>query len=700
MKRVIKLPRSYERKNSFQDGIGLLWPCHMYAVNIKKSPSSSLNLFEKTILRICTVKPHRVDLLAKLLGIDIELVTFITSRLRERKLLQYKDGLLTPDQPFKKDSSENASEEVSVIYVFRELVGNHILPYTYQPSDSVEYRSTDESKEIVRVYFSSNRKQRYVRSITLNKTDEESAPPTVKNVLEALHLHAKIDSHYKSNLQGYTFRQHGGLFVNPSPELVYLFCDAYIDPATEEHTVTDGFGYKSSKYFSKCIQQLRQSQCDVYLNNKKQDWRTYLRKEWEIQQKSTKKHSPIKNCTNEIYKYQILQQHVKEAQYNLERIPISRPMDDKKISKYDEYLKEYYSELWACVEEVLRLEYMKLTEEDKVICSQLYIGRVNNKKEQALDIVREFGLVQTDIPNDSLLWRIHFRIQSLFRFDGSYSAQKSFATLLAKAKLDPQSFIHRLPQNICTTLAFLFQARNTSQHTTSIEPIRLYGRDLYHVYQGVYVFMFAAFPQLKPDGIDIQNLDSFDMDFYQENGQQKANLGKGIVESKLGHQLAYTLSKHDLSLYQQLVTIENRTKQSPVVTGQIYSLLQDILRKQQQNYIQAGVQIGKDAFDDLLYQVESSYLDVGNTRDRTFKRNLEQTVFTDRSYSLTTQMIAVLLFSYVQNPAERFLEEKDIKIIREVIRKRRHGHNAEDLPDISQTLTCTYSLIQRVYSAL
>ena len=192
------------------------------------------------------------------------------------------------------------------------------------------------------------------------------------------------------------------------------------------------------------------------------------------------------------------------------------------------------------------------------------------------------------------------------------------------------------------------------------------------------------------------------MNFFQENGQHNATAGKGIVEARLGYQLAYTLSKNEVSLYQQLVTIENRANQTPVITGQIYSLLQDILRKQQQNYTKAGVRIGKDAFDELLYQVQSIYPDgtVLKNRSRNFKAKIEQTVFTENPYSLTTQMIAVLLFSYVKNPNERFLDDKDIHIIREVIEKRDHGHDAENLPDISQTLTCTYSLIQRVYSAL
>ena len=140
MKKAIKLHRTPERKNVFHNGIGILLPCDMYAVNVRAPSTDQFNLFERTVISLCKVKPHTKNQLSQLLGIDIELINFITARLCEEGVLNQEEGILH----FHRIQNERTITRFTCNgCVFKDCMQDSVVPYTYQPERSVEYRKVE-----------------------------------------------------------------------------------------------------------------------------------------------------------------------------------------------------------------------------------------------------------------------------------------------------------------------------------------------------------------------------------------------------------------------------------------------------------------------------------------------------------------------------------------------------------------------------
>ena len=385
----------------------------------------------------------------------------------------------------------------------------------------------------------------------------------------------------------------------------------------------------------------------------------------------------------------------------LTQLPPQRPLLSQEVAKCDRNLQEYYRELWGAIEEVFRLAYRKLSEDDKIAYSQKYIGDIAQKKMQALDIATEANLIGVELKKEHPYRNINEL--SLFRFDGPYSVPKSLTMFLAQSTIETDCFIRHLPIHSLTVLAFLFRARNNVQHSTSIDQFRIYGQDLYRTYQYGCAFIFAVFPELRPSDINMHDLQSFDTDFYQEEARTQATFGLQAVEKIFGFKLTYHLKEHHHHTYRYLVDLENlriETDQNPTITTKLYALLESALKYQQITYQNSGITVQAKDLHYLLGEITNQYpkTSLPNLIDKNLRSNLTRVLIQNKGHSLNIQYLAILILSYIANPSKQLLTVDDANMIRTICRKRGHGHHPQPLPNASEILNNTYTIIKNIYS--
>jgi hypothetical protein len=263
--RIDKRPRVLDFSTKISDVRAhddLAWPCHAFRVTIPVRPTSRLNIFEETVLRLLDQAQMDVQALAETTCLDESLVTLVCCRLRDLGMTTDHHELtpagraqlsLTDDEPF----------EYEVRYVFRERISGYLLPIAYGGELRYEeIASWNDSNRAIKILMS-DEKTKTLRMLRSPGGDGSITPPTAADVLRATNRHKELSRQYAALRLGVApcphVRHADQMNVDPRPESVFLRCRVVIPSAGDDYRIGDPFGYGFSDRLFDAYEGLRSS---------------------------------------------------------------------------------------------------------------------------------------------------------------------------------------------------------------------------------------------------------------------------------------------------------------------------------------------------------------------------------------------------------------------------------------------------------
>lgn len=248
-------------KNRKQGSKDILWPFYSYNILVSASESSNENVLEHIVYRMLKVKNGDVQATAQILCLDIDLVDFIVSKLKENGEIDennlpinnnYNDELSSENvsSSFLPPSEEESNSGTIVsVKVFKDISDhkNYMLPFVFinddnialkvvkdQSYDSVEYAFDNEESKIIKA-----QKIPMCRNIStkLEKTDVIQAVKDYKklcknNISEIFDRKRKILDRLIS----------GNFKIKENPEIIYLHLSASIETNMYDIMISDFWG--------------------------------------------------------------------------------------------------------------------------------------------------------------------------------------------------------------------------------------------------------------------------------------------------------------------------------------------------------------------------------------------------------------------------------------------------------------------------
>ena len=226
----------------------IAWPCHAFRVTLPVGRRGHLNIFEGTVLRLIGLARSDVGKLADTTCLDPDLIKFILLRLQDNGLV---DETLELTEEAKKyiGLRENSSPAYESRIVFRELVGNQLLPVLLEDVLGCEHLlQWDRYSAKIETGTTGNSKHIDVRIIQSNG-HYATLPPSAAEVLAVFRQHQRLSRQYArfhGKAEANIVVQPGQINVVEDPEIYFLRCQVIIPAGGTDFLVTDPFGYGCS----------------------------------------------------------------------------------------------------------------------------------------------------------------------------------------------------------------------------------------------------------------------------------------------------------------------------------------------------------------------------------------------------------------------------------------------------------------------
>jgi hypothetical protein len=250
----------------------ILWPCHAFSISIPAKKRSSLNVFEKTILKITEIESGDTAQIAHLARLEFELVRFVQNRLNHLGLLTDRYELSELGQELLNEWQNNSDGilEYTVATMFVDLMSGKLLPYVstqplnYKKIDRLYSREDPEKKgeyeNFVNFFINPTKEKskNTARQIRPSRDSCWNAIPNATDIIRAIR-------DFKIRYKRYSLLNPGigqyppvvpsgeAISVNQIPDLVYLHCKALIQVGNPDILVTDGCGFGFSESFASYI---------------------------------------------------------------------------------------------------------------------------------------------------------------------------------------------------------------------------------------------------------------------------------------------------------------------------------------------------------------------------------------------------------------------------------------------------------------
>jgi hypothetical protein len=125
-------------------GRPLLWPVRVWKVLYPTTRVLKLNLFQQAILGLARARCQDSSEMAKLLGLDRELVAFIIATQLIPNGWMTSFGAVTPQGERVLEETQDASEEVRIGYAYQDAISGNCLPRFTEELPEIEANKIDE----------------------------------------------------------------------------------------------------------------------------------------------------------------------------------------------------------------------------------------------------------------------------------------------------------------------------------------------------------------------------------------------------------------------------------------------------------------------------------------------------------------------------------------------------------------------------
>ena len=130
------------------DGRPLLWPVRVWKVLYPTKRVLRLNLFQEALLGLARARCQDSSEMAKLLGLDRELVAFITATQLIPNGWMTTLGTLTPQGERVLEEAQDASEEVRMGYAYQDAISGNWFPRFTEELPEIEAKRIDDGYPI------------------------------------------------------------------------------------------------------------------------------------------------------------------------------------------------------------------------------------------------------------------------------------------------------------------------------------------------------------------------------------------------------------------------------------------------------------------------------------------------------------------------------------------------------------------------
>jgi hypothetical protein len=238
----------------------LAWPCHAFRVTIPVRPTSRLNIFEQTVLRLLDEARLDASALADTTCLDVSLVKLVCCRLRDLGLIT-EHHELTPLGSSQLSLTDNEPFDYEVRIIFRERISGALLPIVLGGELKYEEIASWNEKNCSVEIRKANDSSVHLRMLSSPVVDGSPRPPTVANVLWATNRHRELSRQYAALRLGgapYPHVVHAQqMNVDPHPESVFLRCRVVVPSAGDDYRIGDPFGYGFSDLLFRAYEGLR-----------------------------------------------------------------------------------------------------------------------------------------------------------------------------------------------------------------------------------------------------------------------------------------------------------------------------------------------------------------------------------------------------------------------------------------------------------
>lgn len=247
----------------------ILWPCNVFDIYVEARSRGDLGVFVETVLRLSALGIDTKEKLRETISIDERLIVFMQHLLFQKGYLDTRKKITESGIGQIKEIDEaKPIQKVAKCYV--DLMGGNVIPFVQTASEEESsihnfarnIPSKSRNPNVVR--FAIGQAAGSEKEITAYKLfnkhrEHEEVVPSVREISDAILLFnrrrggGESVSHEGSTHS--TLDPYGKVTIpeGQSPELVYLHCQAIIQPGNSDLFVSDGVGAGFYDPFAKAI---------------------------------------------------------------------------------------------------------------------------------------------------------------------------------------------------------------------------------------------------------------------------------------------------------------------------------------------------------------------------------------------------------------------------------------------------------------
>jgi hypothetical protein len=489
----------------------ILWPCHAFKISVPTRRQNSLNIFEETVLRLCSTEKGDPANLANLTCLDVDIIKFIQARLVQLDLLTERFEL-TEKAVQLIDQRQKGDESFQAATAYLDLVGGNLLPVvSSKPHRYLD--PTEKGRDYVQFSFGTVGQ---TRSITARKLLPDPAflgeIPTSKEVYRTIKSFKRLQNRFyllTGNAVDFAPIDLGSeaITIHEEGELVFLHCKAIVQQGNPDYLVSDPFGYGFSSSFKDTLSQRASS--DQHLNT----WLIKLKERGVIDQladPTARQHASElpQGFSKSLLQYPEIKYRVTNAERKYWELTALNAVTTSQAAERDSLVQDCYKILYDALEWTLRqvLFENRVDDWEQVFTCQSY--QENNQLLQQM--ATRIGLV---VPGNASILQVS---QGKFRAlaSGMVEMQPLLALVIAGAIQDNQHPMHRLAASNRNSLAFIVELkglRDASTHGAAVTRLSD-NTEVEYYREGTYQIIKSLYPLLRSFGSGVNDMPAPDLD--------------------------------------------------------------------------------------------------------------------------------------------------------------------------------------------
>ncbi|MBB1419215.1 hypothetical protein H5187_18350 [Pseudoalteromonas sp. SG44-1] len=235
---VISCNESIIRHDPIAD-YALLYPLWAYNITLPIVEHDTLNPLETVVYELIANKEHDVEKIAMLIGLKVELVEFIISRLQQLDFINSRLQMIEANQQKVLDK-DNIKYIAATVYY--DIKNKMYLPRIVKDGFPIFYAQKDKNKYKFNMGTSGELKEVEAAPVSFDKkVAPELTPTDALNIIRNYRNALKKERLTNNELNEYCNIPATSIEVDKSPQLVYLHQRVFIPDNSADVFVTNGF---------------------------------------------------------------------------------------------------------------------------------------------------------------------------------------------------------------------------------------------------------------------------------------------------------------------------------------------------------------------------------------------------------------------------------------------------------------------------